>query len=60
MPQPLSLTVSMTYSPGRAPGVTSAVGVVAQHVSRLDGELARARDGVAGVDGEVCQHLVDL
>ena len=37
-----------------------AVGLVEDGVSRFDGDLADAGDGVPGVDAEVGQDLVDL
>ena len=60
MPVPVSATSSSTYSPGLKPCSRnfwlSAVG----HVGGADRELAAVRHGVARIDGEVHDHLLEL
>jgi hypothetical protein len=58
MPQPVSLTASSTCGPGF--GVVVGVGFVQLGVAHLDGELAALGHGVAGVDRQVEQHLLDV
>ena len=59
MPVPVSVTVRQTNSPAPASGMRVGVrGVEAGRV-RGDEQLAAAGHGVAGVDGEVDEHLLD-
>ena len=60
MPQPVSVTASCTYDPGFTATWQRRVLLVDLHVGGLDRELAALGHGVAGVDHEVHEHLLDL
>ena len=59
MPQPVSLKVRQTNRPGAASGFCRAAGGVDGHGCSLDVQLAPARHGVARIDRQVEQDLLD-
>ncbi len=60
MPEPVSLTASITYWPAGTRDVAPGVGLVELHVRGLDGEPAALRHRVARVDDQVDDHLLEL
>ena len=60
MPEPVSLTASSTYGPGCTSGWSLSVLLVEVDVGGRDGQLAALGHGVAGVDRQVHDDLLDL
>ena len=46
--------------PGNKSGMISAVVLVECDVLGLDGDLAHPRNGITGIDTQVCHNLIDL
>ena len=57
---PVSLTFRLTYPPGRQPDAAGGVVRVDVRAGGGDDQLPAGRHGVAGVDGQVDQDLLDL
>ena len=60
MPVPVSLTASITYWPGVDFAVERGIGVVEKGIGDFQGQLAAVRHGVARVDGEIEDGVLDL
>ena len=60
MPTPVSSTSISTYSPAATPSSASLRLSRSRHVARADGERAAVGHGVARIDGQVDDHLVEL
>ena len=60
MPMPVSETAIMTYWPGLHVDVLARHSPRREGVAGLDGQLAAVRHGVARVDGEVEQRVLEL
>ena len=59
MPQPVSVTRQADEAPGRGLGIAVGAAGVHVHGRGVDDQPAAVGHGVAGVDGQVHQHLLD-
>ena len=60
MPLPVSLTASMTYSPGLTETCFRSSLIVKSDVCRFNRHFAAARHRIACIDDEVHDYLFDL